>query len=202
MSIAIGTPLSSSGFKVMMLGSGELGKEVVLELQRFGVEVIAVDRYVDAPAMQVAHRQYVIDMLDGPELRKLVESESPNLIIPEIEAIATQTLVELEKEGFQITKIKMMDISEELAKEHYGEHSDKPFFNDLVSFITSGPVVAMQVEGDDVVSEIRRIMGATNPSDADPGTIRADLALFHSFDRYTRKDYLNLQHTKNMIMSN
>jgi len=102
MSIAIGTPLSSSGFKVMMLGSGELGKEVVLELQRFGVEVIAVDRYVDAPAMQVAHRQYVIDMLDGPELRKLVESESPNLIIPEIEAIATQTLVELEKEGFQI----------------------------------------------------------------------------------------------------
>ena len=73
-------------------------------------------------------------------------------------------------------RIKMMDISEELAKEHYGEHSDKPFFNDLVSFITSGPVVAMQVEGEDVVSEIRRIMGATNPSDADPGTIRADLA--------------------------
>ena len=63
-----------------------------------------------------------------------------------------------------------------ISKEHYGEHSDKPFFNDLVSFITSGPVVAMQVEGEDVVSEIRRIMGATNPSDADPGTIRADLA--------------------------
>ena len=87
-----------------------------------------------------------------------------------------EVISRVEKEGFQITKIKMMDISEELAKEHYGEHSDKPFFNDLVSFITSGPVVAMQVEGEDVVSEIRRIMGATNPSDADAGTIRADLA--------------------------
>ncbi len=87
-----------------------------------------------------------------------------------------EVISRVEKEGFQITKIKMMNISDELAKEHYGEHSDKPFFNDLVSFITSGPVVAMEVQGDDVVSEVRRIMGATNPSDADPGTIRADLA--------------------------
>ena len=87
-----------------------------------------------------------------------------------------EVISRVEKEGFQITEIKMMDISEELAKEHYGEHADKPFFNDLVSFITSGPVVAMEVQGDEVVSEIRRIMGATNPSDADPGTIRADLA--------------------------
>ena len=87
-----------------------------------------------------------------------------------------EVISRVEKEGFQITKIKMMDISEELAKEHYGEHADKPFFNDLVSFITSGPVVAMEVQGDEVVSEIRRIMGATNPSDADSGTIRADLA--------------------------
>ena len=87
-----------------------------------------------------------------------------------------EVISRVEKEGFQITKIKMIDIPEELAKEHYGEHADKPFFNDLVSFITSGPVVAMEVQGQDVVSEIRRIMGATNPSDADPGTIRADLA--------------------------
>ena len=87
-----------------------------------------------------------------------------------------EVISRVEKEGFQITKIKMMDISEELAKEHYGEHANKPFFKDLVSFITSGPVVAMEVQGEDVVSEIRRIMGATNPSDADPGTIRADLA--------------------------
>ena len=87
-----------------------------------------------------------------------------------------EVISRVEKEGFKITKIKMMDISEELAQEHYGEHSDKPFFNDLVTFITSGPVVAMEVEGEDAVSEIRRIMGATNPSDAEPGTIRADLA--------------------------
>ena len=82
----------------------------------------------------------------------------------------------VEKEGFVITKMKMMGISDDLAKKHYAEHSEKPFFNDLVDFITSGPVVAMEVEGEDAVSEIRRIMGATNPSDAEPGTIRADLA--------------------------
>ena len=82
----------------------------------------------------------------------------------------------VEKEGFVITKMKMMSISDDLAKKHYAEHSEKPFFNDLVDFITSGPVVAMEVEGEDAVSEIRRIMGATNPADAEPGTIRADLA--------------------------
>ena len=82
----------------------------------------------------------------------------------------------VEKEGFVITKMKMMSISDDLAKRHYAEHSEKPFFNDLVDFITSGPVVAMEVDGEDAVSEIRRIMGATNPLDAEPGTIRADLA--------------------------
>ena len=82
----------------------------------------------------------------------------------------------VEKEGFVITKMKMMSISDDLAKRHYAEHSEKPFFNDLVDFISSGPVVAMEVDGEDAVSEIRRIMGATNPSDAEPGTIRADLA--------------------------
>ena len=82
----------------------------------------------------------------------------------------------VEKEGFVITKMKMMSISDDLAKKHYAEHSEKSFFNDLVDFITSGPVVAMEVHGEDAVSEIRRIMGATNPSDAEPGTIRADLA--------------------------
>lgn len=95
----IGTPLSSSSTKAMLLGSGELGKEVAIELQRLGVEVIAVDRYANAPAMQVAHRSHVISMLDGEALRRLVEVEKPDLIIPEIEAIATDTLVELEAEG-------------------------------------------------------------------------------------------------------
>ena len=82
----------------------------------------------------------------------------------------------VEAKGFSITKIKMMNISKELAEEHYGEHKDKPFFNDLVSFIISGPVVAMQVEGENVVLQIRNLMGATNPSESTPGSIRGDLA--------------------------
>ena len=98
----IGTPLSPSATKVMMLGSGELGKEVVIELQRLGIEVIAVDRYAHAPAMQVAHRSHVVSMLDGEALRRVVEAEKPNYIVPEIEAIATDTLVELEAEGYTI----------------------------------------------------------------------------------------------------
>ncbi len=101
-SIKIGTPLSPTAIKVMMLGSGELGKEVVIEFQRYGVEVIAVDRYENAPAMQVAHRSYVISMLDGVALANLIRKEKPHFIVPEVEAIATDTLLELEKEGFQI----------------------------------------------------------------------------------------------------
>ncbi len=98
----IGTPLSSTATKVMLLGSGELGKEVVIELQRLGCEVIAVDRYANAPAMQVAHRSHVISMLDGEALRRLIEVENPSLIVPEIEAIATDTLVELESQGLNV----------------------------------------------------------------------------------------------------
>ena len=100
--IQIGTPLSPSATKVMLLGSGELGKEVAIELQRLGVEVIAVDSYADAPAMQVAHRSHVVSMLDGVALRTLIETEKPNLIVPEVEAIATDTLAELEGEGFNV----------------------------------------------------------------------------------------------------
>lgn len=100
--VSIGTPLSPSATKVLMLGSGELGKEVVLELQRLGVEVIAVDRYENAPAMQVAHRSHCVSMLDGEALRRIILAEQPHYIVPEIEAIATDTLVELEKEGFTI----------------------------------------------------------------------------------------------------
>jgi nucleoside-diphosphate kinase len=87
-----------------------------------------------------------------------------------------EVISRVEEKGFEITKIKMMMISKSLAEEHYGEHKDKPFFNDLVKFITSGPVVAMQVEGENVVAQIRNLMGATNPSDATPGSIRGDLA--------------------------
>ena len=98
----IGTPLSPSATRVLLCGSGELGKEVVIELQRLGVEVIAVDRYADAPAMQVAHRCHVVNMLDGAALRAVIELEQPHYIVPEIEAIATATLVELEAEGFTV----------------------------------------------------------------------------------------------------
>jgi phosphoribosylglycinamide formyltransferase 2 len=95
----IGTPLSPSATRVMLLGSGELGKEVIIALQRLGCEVIAVDRYADAPGMQVAHRSHVVAMTDGAALRALIEQEKPHLVVPEIEAIATDMLVEIEREG-------------------------------------------------------------------------------------------------------
>ena len=98
----IGTPFSPTATKVVLCGSGELGKEFVIELQRYGVEVIALDKYANAPAMQVADRSYVVSMLDGQALREIIEREKPNYIVPEIEAIATQTLLELEKEGYNV----------------------------------------------------------------------------------------------------
>ena len=98
----IGTPLTAVAKRAILCGSGELGKEVALELQRFGVEVIALDRYANAPAMQVAHRSYVLSMLDGERLREIIEAEKPDIIIPEVEAIATPVLVELEKEGYRV----------------------------------------------------------------------------------------------------
>ena len=97
MSVTLGTPLQSSAFKVLLLGSGELGKEVVISLQRLGVEVHAADRYDHAPAMQVAHYSYTLNMADPTELKQLIEKIKPNLIVPEIEAIATEVLLEIEQ---------------------------------------------------------------------------------------------------------
>ena len=99
---SIGTPLSPTATRVLFCGGGELGKEVVIELQRLGVEVIVVDRYENAPAMQLAHRSHVISMLDGDALRRVIEAEKPDYIVPEIEAIATDTLVALESEGYTV----------------------------------------------------------------------------------------------------
>ena len=99
MNVTIGTPLQSSAFKVLLLGSGELGKEVVISLQRLGVEVHAADRYADAPAMQVAHFSYVLNMADAAELKQLIQKIQPHLIVPEIEAIATEVLVEIEEQN-------------------------------------------------------------------------------------------------------
>lgn len=101
--VKIGSVMTPVGKKAILLGSGELGKEVALELQRYGVEVVACDRYANAPAMQVAHRSYVFNMLDGAALREVIEKEKPDHIIPEVEAIATDVLVELEKEGYNVT---------------------------------------------------------------------------------------------------
>jgi phosphoribosylglycinamide formyltransferase 2 len=97
-----GTPHTDTAIRALLLGSGELGKEVAIELQRFAVEVIAVDRYANAPAMQVAHRSHVINMLDGNELRRVIALEKPDLVVPEIEAIDTPTLVELERAGLRV----------------------------------------------------------------------------------------------------
>lgn len=99
----IGSVMTPVGRKALLLGSGELGKEVAIELQRYGVEVVACDRYANAPAMQIAHRCYVFNMLDGEELRRVIELEKPDHIIPEVEAIATPVLLELEKEGYNVT---------------------------------------------------------------------------------------------------
>lgn len=100
--LKLGTTLSPIGKKALLCGSGELGKEVAIELQRYGIEVVALDRYNNAPAMQVAHRSYTVNMLDGAALRSIIEQEKPDFIIPEVEAIATPTLVELEKEGYNV----------------------------------------------------------------------------------------------------
>jgi phosphoribosylglycinamide formyltransferase 2 len=97
----LGTPLTPSATRVMLLGAGELGKEVIIALQRLGVEVIAVDRYTNAPGHHVAHRAHVIDMSDGAALRALIEKEQPHLVVPEIEAIATETLLEIEAAGWR-----------------------------------------------------------------------------------------------------
>ena len=101
--VKIGTPMTTVGKKALLCGSGELGKEVAIELQRYGVQVVACDRYPNAPAMQVANKFYVLNMLDGEALRAVIETEKPDYIIPEVEAIATPTLVELEKEGYNVT---------------------------------------------------------------------------------------------------
>ncbi len=133
----IGTPFSQTQTKVMLCGSGELGKEVVIELQRLGVEVIAVDSYENAPAMQVADRSYALSMLDGAALRKVIETEKPDYIVPEVEAIATDTLVELEAEGFNVVpcaKATQLTMNREgirkLAAEDLGLPTSPYFFCD------------------------------------------------------------------------
>lgn len=134
---SLGTATTRSATKVLLCGSGELGKEVVIELQRFGVEVVAVDRYANAPAMQVAHRAHVIQMLDGEALRSVIEAENPDFIVPEIEAIATDTLVELENEGYTViptARAARLTMNREgirrLASEELGLKTSEYYFAD------------------------------------------------------------------------
>lgn len=141
----IGSVFTSVGQKALLLGSGELGKEVAIELQRYGVEVVACDKYAGAPAMQVAHRCYVFNMLDGDELKRIVRHEKPDFIIPEVEAIATPVLVELEKEGFNViptANAAFLTMNREgirrLAAEKLGiKTSDYRFASDKNEFISA-----------------------------------------------------------------
>ena len=175
---SIGTPLTANATKVMLLGSGELGKEVVIELQRLGVEVIAVDRYENAPAQQVAHRAYTISMLDGDALRALVEKEQPDYIVPEVEAIATDTLVELEQEGFNViptakaTKLTMnREGIRRLAAEELGlPTSDYAFVDNIDDFKSAvekigvpcvvKPIMSSSGHGQSVLKSVQDIQQA------------------------------------------
>ena len=175
---SIGTPLTVNATKVMLLGSGELGKEVVIELQRLGVEVIAVDRYENAPAQQVAHRAYTISMLDGGALRALVEKEQPDYIVPEVEAIATDTLVELEQEGFNViptakaTKLTMnREGIRRLAAEDLGlPTSDYAFVDNIDDFKSAvekigvpcvvKPIMSSSGHGQSVLKSVQDIQQA------------------------------------------
>jgi len=174
----IGTPHSNGALRAMLLGCGELGKEVAIELQRMGVEVIGVDRYPNAPAMQVAHRFHVINMLDGDALRNIIEQEQPHLVIPEIEAIATQTLVEMEAEGINIVptaKATQLTMDREgirrLAAETLGLPTSPYFFCDTQTEFELAienigmpcvvkPVMSSSGKGQSVIKEAGQVLGA------------------------------------------
>ena len=178
----LGTALCSSATKVMLLGSGELGKEVAIECQRLGIEVIAVDRYENAPAMHVAHRSYTINMLDGEVLRQLVLAEKPDFIVPEIEAIATQTLVELEQQGQKVVpcaKAVSLTMNREgirrLASEELGLPTSEYFFvENKADFIRAAteigfpcivkPVMSSSGKGQSIIRSLEQLEQAWNYS--------------------------------------
>lgn len=176
----IGTPHANGALRAMLLGCGELGKEVAIELQRMGVEVIGVDRYPNAPAMQIAHRFHVINMLDGDALRNIIEQEQPHLVIPEIEAIATQTLVEMEAEGVNIVptaKATQLTMDREgirrLAAETLGLPTSPYFFCDTQTEFELAiekigmpcvvkPVMSSSGKGQSIIRESRQVQNAWN----------------------------------------
>lgn len=175
---SIGTPFSSTAVRILLCGAGELGKEVAIELQRFGVEVIAVDRYENAPAMQVADRSYVVDMLDGAALRHVIETEQPHMVVPEIEAIATDTLAELENEGVKIiptARATQLTMNREgirrLAAEELGIPTSAYEFSDTLEDFTASierigipcvvkPIMSSSGKGQSVIKSTEDIQAA------------------------------------------
>ena len=175
---SLGTPLSPSATRLLMLGAGELGKEVVIEAQRLGVEVVAADRYPNAPAMQVAHRSHVLNMLDPQALRDLVMKEQPSLIVPEIEAIATTALLDLEREGFRViptARAARLTMDREgirrlaaeelgLATSPYRFADDEPAYRDAVTAVglpcVVKPVMSSSGKGQSVVSSAADVQHA------------------------------------------
>jgi phosphoribosylglycinamide formyltransferase 2 len=174
----IGTPFTTTAKRALLCGSGELGKEVVIELQRLGVEVIALDSYANAPAMQVADRSHVLNMLDPIALRAVIESEQPHLIIPEIEAIATDTLVELESEGYRViptaraTQLTMNRKGiRELAAKELGLKTSNYWFADShdayheavevvgIPFVVK-PIMSSSGKGQSIVRDIKDVQSA------------------------------------------
>ena len=181
----LGTALCKNALKALLLGSGELGKEVAIELQRLGVEVIAVDRYADAPAMHIAHRSHVIDMLDSSALKSVISQENPDIVIPEIEAINTQVLVELEQEGLTVvpsakaTKLTMdREGIRRLAANTLGVLTSRFFFCDTKNELKSAiekmgfpcvikPVMSSSGHGQSVIRNIEQIDTAWSHSQED-----------------------------------
>jgi len=174
----IGTPFTTTAKRALLCGSGELGKEVVIELQRLGIEVIALDSYANAPAMQVADRSHVLNMLDPIALRAVIESEQPHLIIPEIEAIATDTLVELENEGYRViptaraTQLTMNRKGiRELAAKELGLKTSNYWFADSheayhqavevvgIPFVVK-PIMSSSGKGQSIVRDIKDVQPA------------------------------------------
>ena len=146
----IGTTFTKSGKKAVLCGSGELGKEVALELQRYGVEVVALDKYANAPAMHIAHSSHVLSMLDGDALKEVIKKENPDYIIPEIEAIATDKLVELEEEGFNVIPTAKASMLVAKAKGSILfvqiEESILSFFPPIASFIIFIPIAPSKIK--------------------------------------------------------
>lgn len=197
--VKIGTPLSDDATRLLLLGSGEAGREVAIEAMRYGVEVVAVDRYAHAPAMQVAHRSHVVDMLDGTALRAVIEAERPHLVVPEIEAIHTATLVAMEAQGLRVVptaRATALTMDREgirvLAAETLGlPTSPYRFVDDEAGYRDAVAALGLPCVVKPVMSPRARARApcATPPRSARPGTTRSAAAAPAPGGRSSRASY-------------